>query len=338
MSTTDGRAVQFIGPEDVDVVPLQSPEPDPESVVVETLVSAISAGTELLVYHGDVDSETLADESLPALDGTLSYPVRYGYSAVGRVVATGAEVDSAWHDRTVFAFNPHESHFRAEPEALHVVPEGVSPEQAALFANVETAVNFALDASPRFGERVAVFGQGVVGLLTTALLSELSLETLVAVEPHPFRRQLAARMGADETVDPTAENAAAAVEELTDGVDIAIEVSGQPQTLESAVEATRYDGRVLVGSWYGTKREPLGLGDHYHRGRISIESSQVSTIDPSLRGRWDRARRRKTAWRRLQSLDLGPLITHRVDVAEAGSAYRQLTEHPNETLQVLLTY
>ena len=338
MSTIDGTAVQFVAPGEIDVVEIEQPDPEPNEVVVETMISAISAGTELLVYHGDVDGRTAADEELPALDGTLSYPIRYGYAAVGRVTSLGDRVDPAWRGRRVFAFNPHESYFSASPENVHPIPDGIGPERTAFFANVETAINLALDAAPRIGEQVAVFGQGVIGLLTTAVLSEMPVETLIAVEPHDDRRELAERMGADVTIDPETRDPAAAVEELTGGADIAIEVSGQPSTIESAVEATRYDGRVLVGSWYGTKRAEIGLGDHYHRGRISVESSQVSTISPELRGRWNKRRRRETAWQWLREIDVEEFITHRFHVSEADEAYRQLTDRPEETLQVLFRY
>lgn len=340
MNRADGRAVEFVGPDDVAVVDIDPPDPDPDEVIVETSYSAISAGTERLIYHGDVDAETVADETLPALSGTLSYPVRYGYAAVGRVTEIGRRVDPEWRGRPVFAFNPHESHVLADPDDLYPIPDGIDFERAALFANAETAVNFALDAAPRLGERIAVFGQGVVGLLTTAVLAETAAETLLAVEPLDSRRALAAQLGADETVDPNARNPAAAVRELTggDGVDIAIEVSGCPSTLETAVEATRYDGRVVVGSWYGTKRAAIEFGDHYHRGRISIESSQVSTVSPTLRGRWSKRRRRETAWRRLREIDVEEFITHRFHVSDAEEAYRQLTDRPDETLQVLFTY
>ena len=336
--TKPGRAVEFTGPGAVDVVGVERPDPGPNEVVVETAVSAVSAGTELLVYRGEVDEATTADEELPGLDGTLSYPVRYGYAAVGTVCAVGDDVDSRWRDRTVFGFNPHERFFRTAPDDLIVVPDGMDPERAAFFANVETAVTFVLDGAPRIGERVAVFGQGVIGLLTTALFSRADVETVVAVEPLASRRELAAEMGADVTVDPTSRDAVAAVKAATGGVDLAIEVSGRPSTLESAVEATGYGGRVIVGSWYGTKRAEIGLGDHFHRGRIRVESSQVSTIAPSRRGRWDRSRRRDLALSRLAELDVESLITHRIPIAEAERAYRLLADRPGEAVQVLFTY
>ncbi|VTT88187.1 Threonine dehydrogenase and related Zn-dependent dehydrogenases [Halorubrum sp. DM2] len=342
-----GRAVEFVGPERVDVVAIDDPVPAPDEVVVEATVSAVSAGSELLAYRGELDPDTVADEELPSLDGDLSYPLRYGYAAVGRVTAVGDAVDPAWRDRTVFAFNPHESRFAVSPDALYPVPDGVGPETATLFANAETAVSLTLDAAPRIGERVAVFGEGVVGLLTTALLARSGAETVVAVEPREDRRSLAAEFGADAVVDPSRHDGRAgvvdAVREHTDGVDLAVEVSGRPETLETAVETTRFDGRVVVGSWYGTKRADLGFGDHFHRGRVTVRSSQVSTIAPELRGRWDRERRRETAWRELRRLNddldvTDRLVTDRVPVADAPSAYRRLADERDATRQILFTY
>ena len=343
MSVGDARAVEFNGPEAVAVVDVDVPAPESDEVLVETELSAVSAGTELLAYRGDLDPTTVADESLASLNGDMSYPLRYGYAAVGEVTAVGDGVDPAWLGRTVFGFNPHESRFTAEPEALHPVPDGVSSETAALFANAETAVNFALDGAPRIGEHVAVFGQGVVGLLTTALFSRSGAASVVAVEPREHRRGVAVDLGADETVDPAAVDAAATVRDLTGGVDLAVEVSGRPETLESAVESTRYDGRVHVGSWYGTKRAELGFGDHFHRGRVAIESSQVSTVAPELRGRWDRDRRRQTTWRELGRLAADEriaerLVTDRLPVDEAPEAYRRLSNDAENTLQILFTY
>ncbi|MDB9232658.1 zinc-dependent alcohol dehydrogenase [Halorubrum ezzemoulense] len=342
-----GRAVEFVGPEHVEVVPTEAPVPGPDEVVVDATVSAVSAGSELLAYRGELDPETVADEELPALDGDLSYPLRYGYAVVGSVTAVGDAIDPAWRGRTVFAFNPHETRFAVAPDALRPVPDGIDPETATLFANAETAVTLTLDAAPRIGERVAVFGEGVVGLLTTALLARSGAETVVAVEPKDRRRSLAAEFGADAVVDPSRYGGRGgvvdAVREHTGGVDLAVEVSGRPETLETAVETTRFDGRVLVGSWYGTKRADLGFGDHFHRGRVTVRSSQVTTIAPELRGRWDRDRRRETAWRELRRLDgdldvTDRLVTDRVPVGRAASAYRRLADETEPTLQLLFTY
>lgn len=329
------RAVSFRGPEEVSVIEEPIPRPDSDEALVEVECSGISPGTELLLYRGEAPTDLPADESIPALDGDLEYPIRYGYAVVGRVREVGEDVDSAWLDRRVFAFHPHASHVTLPPAELHPIPEDLSATAATLLPNVEAAVNFAMDARPIVGERAVVFGQGLLGLLTTALLSEYPLDSLYAVDRYPLRRSRSRALGADATFAPD-ENGA--LNEALDGADLAIELSGNPAALDAAIDATGYDGRVIIGSWYGEKRAELDLGGRFHRSRISMESSQVSTIDPELRGRWDKHRRLDVAWDRLADLDADALLTHRLPVAEAPEAYRLLADRPDEAIGAVLSY
>lgn len=336
------RSLHFIGPHEVEVQTEAVPEPRPGEVLVRTTTSAISAGTELLVYRGEVPPDLPVDETIEGMTESFSYPLRYGYACVGQVSAVSDDVDDDWLDRRVFAFHPHASHFTARPQDLVPVPQGCPPGQAALLANVETAVNFLLDGSPRLGERVAVFGQGVVGLLTTALLSRCPLDAVVSVDLHERRRTLSEAFGADASLAPT-EDIRGAVQGRNDndrpgGADLSYELSGDPATLDDAIAATGYGGRVVIGSWYGTREAPLELGGRFHRDRIQLASSQVSTIAPALRGRWTTKRRIATAWRWLETLDVDRLVTHRKPVEAAAEAYRLLDERPDEAIQVLLTY
>ncbi|WP_262175435.1 zinc-binding dehydrogenase [Haloarcula laminariae] len=324
-----GRALYFTGDESVAVREQPISDPGPGQVRVRTERSGISPGTELLVYRGDVSSELPTDETIDALEGTFSYPLQYGYAAVGRVTDVGAGVDDEWLDRRVFAFNPHESHFLADPETL--VPTTLSPEQAVFIPNAEAAANFVMDGRPRFGARVAVFGQGPVGLLTTALLAEFPLSCLVAVDPCGARRDLSRSLGADRALAPDE------LDEI-DEVDMAIELSGNPTALDDAIDVTAYAGQVLVGSWYGTKDVNLGLGDAYHRSHIRIRSSQVSRIDPDHADRWDKDRRLDAVRAWLAETDLSALHTHAFDVSRATEAYRLLDERPDDAVQVTLTY
>ena len=333
-ASTAGRALYFTGPRRVETRPVEVGPPAADEVLVETHVSAISPGTELLVYRGQAPAELTADETIDTLAGDLSFPVKYGYAAVGEVTAVGSDADPAWDGRTVLAFHPHQTRFRASPESLVEVPPDVRPDRAALLPTVETATNFALDASPRIGERVVVFGAGVVGLCTTRLLAAFPLEALVVADPIEDRREVAREMGADVAVEP-----AAVDDELPgDGADLAVEVSGQPSTLDDAIDAVGFDGRVVVGSWYGTKRAPVDLGGRFHRDRIELISSQVSTVEPSLRGRWSKDRRLDTALDWLGRVDADALVTHRVPFGRAPTAYETLDEQPETALQVLLTY
>jgi threonine dehydrogenase-like Zn-dependent dehydrogenase len=332
------RSLYFTGPHEVGVEPTTFTA-DADEVVVETRVSAVNAGTELLIYRGEAPPNLAADETLDALDGDLSFPVRYGYAAVGEVVSVGSAVPDPdrWEGRTVFAFNPHESRFAASPDDLVPVPADVPPAAAAILPSVETATSLVLDGRPRVGERVVVFGAGVIGLCTVGVLSSFPLDRLVAVDPLAERRDHALAMGADEAVAPD-EVASAVGDGATDGADLVYELSGQPDALDDAIAVTGYDSRVLVGSWYGTKRANLDLGGEFHRDRVTIESSQVSTLAPETRGRWTKARRIETALGRLRDLDVASLVTHRVPFEDAPAAYRRLDERPESTLQVLLTY
>lgn len=304
-------------------------------VAVETLVSAISPGTEMLVYRGRVPGGMAVDAAIPALAGGFAFPLAYGYAAVGRVVELGEGVGPEWRDRLVFAFHPHASHFLAAPDELLPVPAGLAPEAAALLPNAETAVNFLMDGQPIVGERVVVFGQGVVGLLTTALLARVPLAHLVTVDRYPLRRQRSLDLGAHAALDA---DAPGALDPLRSSADLTYELSGSPAALAQAIAATGFGGRVVIGSWYGDQPVALDLGGAFHRSRIQLVSSQVSTIAPRFSARWSKARRLEAAWRLLAELPLDALVTHRFPFADAPAAYELLDRRPEEAVQVVLTY
>jgi alcohol dehydrogenase len=335
------KSLYFVDDRAVEIRASPVPEPGPEELLIESELSAISPGTELLIYRGRAPTELAADETLDALPGSFDFPLQYGYATVGRVTRVGREASEEWQGRRVFAFNPHESHFTAPVEGVVPVPEDVTSETAALLPNVETAVNFLHDGGPMLGERVAVFGQGVVGLLTTSLLADCPLSELLTVDLYDRRRELSRRFGADGSLDPTPADASAVLRDEDgprDGADLSYELSGSPDALDDAIAATGYGGRVVVGSWYGRKPAELDLGGRFHRSRVRILASQVSTIDPDHRGRWDKTRRLDLARDLLADVETDALVTHRVPIDDAGDAYRLLDERPEDAVQVLLTY
>jgi 2-desacetyl-2-hydroxyethyl bacteriochlorophyllide A dehydrogenase len=330
----------FAAPRRVEIVEEELAAPPAGHLVVRARVSAISAGTELLLYRGELPADRPLDESLPALAGArFSYPARYGYAAVGDVTAVGAGVNAAWLGRRVFALQPHASAFVAAEGDVIEIPAGLDAERAALFASMETAVNLVLDGAPRIGERVAVLGQGVVGLLATSLLARFPLAALVAVDPLAARARVGLALGANAAVTEVGEaRAALAAAGPADGADLAFELSGNPAALEAALALTGREGRVVVGSFYGTKRATIDLGAHFHRDRLTLASSQVSHLAPALTGRWDRARRRQVTWDALARVEPSALVTDRFALGRAAEAYARLDAAPAETLQVLLTY
>jgi threonine dehydrogenase-like Zn-dependent dehydrogenase len=251
-------------------------------------------------------------------------------------VAAGREVESAREGDLVFALHPHQDEYVLDSALVHRIPDGVGADRAIFLANLDTAVNIVLDATPRLGETVAVFGQGVVGLLVTQLLVRGGAQ-VIAVEPAALRRAAATRSGARAALDPSE---AALVRVLTDGrgADIAIEASGHGAALQSAIDAVAIEGTVVVSSWYGEKTVSLDLGGHFHRGRVRVISSQVGRIDAALAPRWDRARRLAVATGLLRELDLPGLISHRIPFVRAAEAYALLDARPDETIQVALEY
>ncbi|MEW6659871.1 MAG: oxidoreductase [Thermodesulfobacteriota bacterium] len=334
----------FTGPREVEIREEPLAPPGPGQVLVKTLLSAISPGTEMLIYRGQAPGDLAVDETIPALAGRFGFPLKYGYAVIGRAEVLGEGVPGEWQDRLVFAFNPHESHFLTNLEELLLPPPSLSPEAAVFFPHMETAITFVMDGQPQLGEQVAVFGQGVVGLLLTGLLARLPLAGLVTLDLHASRRRLSTDWGAHLSLDP---GAPGSLEKLLEswsgpasyrGADLCYEVSGNPAALEQAIAVTGFHGRVVIGSWYGRKKADLNLGGRFHRSRMRLISSQVSTIAPELSGRWSKFRRYLLAWRLLQETDPSPLITHRFPLAQAARAYDLLDQNPAEALQVILTY
>jgi 2-desacetyl-2-hydroxyethyl bacteriochlorophyllide A dehydrogenase len=332
------RSLFFISPRQVEVREEILPDPAPDEVLVETHCSAISPGTEMLVYRGEFP-DLPVDLKIESLSGDFSYPLCYGYSCVGRIIAVGSPVNQEWLDRLVFAFQPHCTHFLARVESLLTVPEGMEAEKATFLPNMETAVNFVQDAAPILGERAMVFGQGVVGLLTASLLKEFPLETLVTADRYRLRREVSLGAGVKACLDPGDSSFRAFAKSLLNpDADFSIELSGSPAALNEAISLTGFSGRIVIGSWYGKKPAQLDLGGSFHRSRIRLISSQVSSISPEMSGRWDKTRRFKAAWNSLNRIRPEKWITHRFSLEHAREAYRLIDETPEETIQVLLIY
>jgi 2-desacetyl-2-hydroxyethyl bacteriochlorophyllide A dehydrogenase len=337
-------SLYFTAPYQVSVRHEPLPQLGRDQVVVQTLVSAISPGTELLIYRGQAPTDIPLDETIPDLAGDFGFPLKYGYAAVGRVIASGADVPPKWNDRLVFSFHPHEGHFLISPAELIPVPADITPEEATFLPNMETAVNFLMDGQPMIGERVAVFGQGVVGLLTTALLAQFPVTRLVTYDCYPLRREKSLDLGAHASLNPTLPGAMdqgftfAEEAGFYPGGDLSYELSGNPEALDQAIAITGYNGRVVIGSWYGQKRANVDLGGRFHRSRVRLISSQVSTIAPEWSGRWTKSRRLDMAWKMIQTVKPAQLVTHRFPISQASQAYALLDRHPEETIQVMLIY
>ena len=328
------ESVLFTGPRRVEVASGPVPQPGSNQILVKTLASAISAGTEMLVYRDQFPPDLALDGSFADGDYAqpFAYPLSYGYTTVGCVTACGKDVNPQLIGRELFAFQPHSSHFATEAENVILLPDGLAAEAALFLPNMETAVNLVQDGRPILGDRVLVIGLGIVGLLTGALLSQFPLATLIGCDRYANRRAAAEDLGLKQTI--TADGVSA----WGDKFDLIFECSGNPNALNTAIELADYNGRIVVGSWYGQKTAPIDLGGRFHRNRLEIVSSQVSSIAPNLSGRWDKARRFESVIDQVKRCNPTRLITHRYPLSRVAEAYEMVDQQPDKSIQVILAY
>jgi 2-desacetyl-2-hydroxyethyl bacteriochlorophyllide A dehydrogenase len=325
------RGVRFAAPYLVELADVPVPEVGSGDVLVRAEFSGISGGTELLAYRGELDSSLPRDETLGAFTGTFEYPFSYGYSAVGTVEASRSGVAEG---ERVFAFHTHQTRFVVP--AADVVPIGeCDPRAATLFPLVETALQISLDAGIRYRETAVVVGLGPVGILTAVVLTRGGA-VVVGSDPKPWRREAAQACGL-EAVSP--EELGDAVRAATGGrgADFIVEATGNPDALGEVLGLLTTEGVAIVASWYGTKRVTLPLGAEFHRRRLEIRSSQVSTIGRRAAG-WDRRRRRAAAQALLAELPLSFLASHTFPFERAPEAYATLDRGDEGVVHVALAY
>jgi hypothetical protein len=290
-----------------EIRPAQLAPPQASEVLVRALYSAVSRGTESLVFRGAVPPSEHQRMRAPFQEGSFDGPVKYGYSSVG-VVESGPD---NLLGRAVFCLHPHQTRFVVPAAAVHPLPPAVPPQRAVLAANLETAINGLWDAAPGIGDRIAVVGGGVVGLLVAWLAAGIPGCAVELVDTNPARAPVAAALGA----------AFAGVETATPEADVVIHASGNPDGLPVALALAGSEATVLEMSWYGSRSVTVPLGEAFHSRRLVLRSSQVGAIAPGQRARWSHARR--------LGLALALLADPRLDVLVTG-------ETPFEELPALL--
>ncbi|MDB4941525.1 MAG: Threonine dehydrogenase [Labilithrix sp.] len=307
------RALWFVAPRHVELRDAPAPAPGPGEVKLRAHASGISQGTELLLYRGE--GPAVFDPSLAGADAP-TYPRRYGYAWVGEITAAGERTRLREGTR-VFALAPHGDAHTLPEAQVRPLPEDFPATRAVLAANLETAVTCAWDAEVSLGDDVVVLGGGVVGLLTAWLLAQ-SGAAVTLVEPGARRREAA------RVLVPSA--LVLAAPEADGSADVVVEATGNPALLDVAIAWTRPEGRLVVASFYGTRRAAIDLGDAFHRGRLSLRASQVSHIPPRLRERWSPQRRWLFVLSLLRERALDALIAEPVPFEEAPvqALYRSL--------------
>jgi 2-desacetyl-2-hydroxyethyl bacteriochlorophyllide A dehydrogenase len=326
------RAVRFAAVREVDIVQVDVRPPQEGEILVRTLFSGISAGTELLAYRGLLPPSLPLDEELGSLMGGFTYPFHYGYSCVGRIEESKSGLQPG---ALVFAFHPHQELFVAV--ASDVVPlDGVDPRIATLYPHLETALQVSLDAGPVRYEPVVVMGLGAVGMLIAALLRRAGAD-VIGTDPSSWRRGLGDGF---EIASAAPADIDDVVKERTEGrgVPLVVEASGNPRALPDALGLLSHEGTALVVSWYGAGPVSLPLGGDFHRRRLCIRSTQVSSIPSHLSGRWTINRRRSVAASLFDELSLGRLATHEFAVDDAAEAFEALDHGEDGLVHAALRY
>ena len=344
------RVVTFEGPKEVGIREYEDRTLGPREVRLRTLYSGISAGTEMTAYSGSNPYLTKRWEPERRLfvegETTLEYPVEgWGYEEVGEVSEIGTEVTAVASEEVVYGTWGHRSTTVVDEDwaAARVLRSGVDPLVGVFSRIGAIALNAVLDANVHVGEYVAIFGQGVPGLIA-AQLACLNGGTVIAVDGIPKRLELARELGAAHVVDFTQESPAEEIKGLTEGrgADVSIEFSGSYPALHEAIRSTAYNSKVVSAGFFQGEGSGLFLGEEFHHNRVRVVCSQISGLSPALDHRWSVERLEKTvmALAAEEDVSLEPLVTHVFEAEEADRAFQLLDQRPapDEVVQAVLKF
>jgi threonine dehydrogenase-like Zn-dependent dehydrogenase len=316
------RAFWLRAPGEGEIRTVDLPAPGPDEVLVRTRYSAVSRGTETLVFRGGVPQSQHARMRAPFQVGDFPAPVEYGYLNVGEVEDGPAFLVG----RTVFCLAPHRTRYVVPATAVTPVPDGVPPARAVLAGTVETAVNALWDAAPLVGDRIAVVGGGMVGCCVAALLAGVPGARVELVDVDPGRARIAAALGVGF----------AAPDDAMADCDLVVHASATEAGLARSLELLADEGEVIELSWYGDRNVALPLGEAFHSRRLTIRASQVGTVSPR-RARRGYADRMAVALRLLADPRFDALITREIRFRDLPREMLSITGEPS-ALCVRVTY
>ena len=297
-----------------EIRPVPLPPASTDEVLVRTRYTAVSRGTELLVFAGRVPADQRQAMRAPFQDGEFPGPVKYGYLNVGVVQGGVPELAG----RTVFCLYPHQTAYVVPAAAVLPVPEGVPAERAVLAGTVETAINALWDAAPRVGDRACVVGAGMVGCCVGRLLAQIPGVRVTLVDVDPARAPVAVALGA----------AFAHPDEIGGEHEIVVHTSATAEGLRRCLDLVAAGGEVLELSWYGSGEVSLPLGGGFHSRRLAIRASQVGTVAAARRGTRSRRDRLALALELLRDPVYDSLLEGESDFAELPGLLPQLAGRP----------
>ena len=343
------------GPKELHVETIPSPEHIPaDSIRVKTLYSGISHGTEMGIYQGTVPQFQKKRDPATGLflkdsEATFKYPFRscdpgvwyLGYSNVGRVLEVGKDISDFKIGDIVYTHGPHQSEVivRADDQVVKI-PAGVDPKHAIVLTNLITTHNGILDSNIKLGDVVVVFGLGVLGQLYAQLAKMSGAAKVYGVDVIDKRLAAAKSNGCDEVFNSATTDVALAIRNLTGGKgpDVVAEVSGNAAALNEAIRTAAIDTTVTVLGWHKNNLGAVNLAGEFHHNRIGIKQSQSGRVNPAFSALWTRSRRAEFCQKLLSKLQLDNIITHVVPYENVAEAYALIDQHPEEVIQVVLSY
>ncbi len=298
---------------------------NPNEVVIKSLYSLISLGTEKLVATGNIPFHVKEAMRVPYMQGDFDFPLTYGYSVVGKVIEGPNELK----DKVIHMLHPHQSLITANPNAITLLPTGIPARRATLASNMETAVNAIWDSGISIGDRVLIVGFGLIGALIGQVLKKIAGVELLFIESNGSRQRLANDLGFDCRSNQ---------KETKNHFDVAVNTSGHENGLQLCIDAVGLEGKIIELSWYGNKNVNINLGGDFHHMRKRIISSQVSSIPMHKSANWNFKRRKSLVMELLKDKSFDNLITNEVAFDTTPLFFDKLRNQKIDHLSTVIKY
>ena len=338
------RQAVLVEPFKVAIREVDLPAPAANQILVECEASAISAGTELAVYTGT--HQWLKDPKMP----DWKFPFRPGYSAAGKVVAVGSEINGWLPGQRVCYPGNHATHelltIGHERGRLWKMPDGLAFDKAALACISRYGFGGVLRAGLTLGRSVAVLGLGIIGQFALRSALAAGCHPVVGIDSVVMRRESAKAAGAAHVIDPSGLDAKTALGDFlgTRGAEVVVDATGAPAAVPVAMSLACDAGQVVVvGSPRGLAQN-VNFYDDLHRRYINVCGAHGNMLfEPAhtrLAGDWDINKAQNWLLAAFASgrMSTEKLVTHFISPEGIGAAYEGLLKNKEEYLGVVVRW